>query len=865
MVQRNNCRSTCISRNDSTTGEPTDKRTRGETKNRTTGVTEVSDICTGDTMLRIRNPRSITSRSFEGHSFKTNRHRSKSETPIDATIGAVDAAQMLTSDVRFATTNDTNESSIEPVDGSLTGYVFAAPEVNIFDELSSSSSGPGFISAEHFISSLLRDEDTSSVSSNEASSTPGETCEGETSPECESCTTDRFDESTVSVAPYSQEDAVNIRPSDDIDRRPTGFNACHEVATLDAGTNTFPMTSPGSSCRDIHACNDIARKSEKRNIIRNRQVSSDEDVNDCDSDNCSDQLTPSSHSSGNALQGILEMARSCMASDSETDVAPLQQSHSDRSRHDEASRITHIDPTGGRGRAYVGARLKQTNGNRDRSAALFIGRCSSEPTLRSTAGRPSTMIASVGGSSSSCQNSRNSGFSASRNSCHAYRSEYAQTDKGTPNRSVDKLAENPFVYSATTSTESCLENDSTNSLSDDENPECLQLTQPADSFGDSVGAYDDWSSKRTWMLTVDEETIGTNSYESFEVYNDDDDTRQGFGQHHSYESLDMDRIATDFKQMLYLLPTMRESHNSRSFSDLNDSSTTHEAGSSRSTCDGVQCNDRGMSNGSSLTQLAVPNQPTRSETCIGSKDNTSCSIATLVNVSTCEVSDTASVSSATSSSDLFPGNDDDITLVECQNDACTTCDSSTLFETTTTFDDIHPVNITVQKNVSKYATGTDMDGGNTNRNNPAPDHSAPNISSDNDSSNIDTDLEQGKKRSKKHETKEGRVTAVSGDGTLKTQIVHNNTTPEDTPYGTHAHRSPKSKSRKIGMTQDVLPSEQSAYVVARYNQDMFYPVGPADTQVLLPRPTGDDQALMERGEGRHSGLQERNHQRGYYR
>ena len=396
--------------------------------------------------------------------------------------------------------------------------------------------------------------------------------------------------------------------------------------------------------------------------------------------------------------------------------------------------------------------------------------------------------------------------------------------------------------------------DSTNSLSEDDNPECLQLTQQADSFGDSVGAYDDWSIKRTWMLTVDEETTGTNSCDSFDVYNGDVDTRQGFGQH--------DRLATDFKQMLYLLPTM-DSHDSPCFSDLSDTSTTNVAGSSRSMGE-------------------------RSEPCLGSKDHTSCSIDTLVNVSTrnvashmpsmdnhtktrdqtYEVSGTANVSSPTSASNRWPGNDDAaVRCVECPNDAIITSENDIPFETTTASDDNHPVNFTVHMNVSTNATGTDKDGGNTNRNNPAPNLATTDNSSDYDSSNIDTDVERAKKLSKKQETTDARVTAVSGDGTLKTQGPHSNSTPEETPHRKHSHRSSKhrsskhrsskSESRRIRKTEDVLPEEQSAYVVARYNQDMFSPVGPADTQVLLPKPSHDEEALLERGEGRQ--------QRGYYR
>ena len=811
-------------------------------------------------------------------------YSSKSETSTDARIGSVDAAQMLTTDVLITTTNDTSESMIEPVGGSLTGYAIAAPEVDLFDELSSSSSGSGFISAEHFISSLLREEETSSVTSNDATSTLGDTFEVATSSECESSTTDGSDASTVSVATASQEDAINTRSSSDIDHRHTGFNDSHEVATFDTGTNTFAMTSPERSCRGINAYNDIARKFAKRNIIRNtvEQVSSVEDVNERERDNSSDQQTPSSHSSGSALQAILEMARSGMVSDSDPDFAPPKQSHSHGTIRDGTARNANRHPGDGRWRTYGGVRPKEAN-IISGIPAMLLGRCRSEPTLRSTAGRLSTTITGVGrssrssssssssnisnsssssnissSSSNSYQSSNNSGFSVSRNSRHAYPSESIQTDKGTPNRSTDKLAENGFLHSATTSCESCLVSDSTNSLSEDDNPECLQLTQQADSFDDSAAAYDDWSIKRTWMLTVDKETTGTNSCDSFDVYNGDVDTRQGFRQ--------QDRLATDFKQMLYLLPTMCDSHDSPSFSDLSDTSTTHVAGSSRSMGE-------------------------RSEPCVGSNDNTSGSVDTLVNVSTrnvastmqstdnhtktrdhtCEVIGTANVSSPTSASNGWLGNDDGATVaaikcVECHNDASITFENDIPFETTTS-DDIYPVNITLHQNVSKNVTGTDKDGGNTNRNNPAPDLATTDNSSDYDSSNIDTDMERAKKRSKKQERTDARVTAVSDDGALKTQGPHSNSTPEETPHRKHSHRSSKhrsskhrsskSESRRTRKTEDVLPEEQSAYVVARYNQDMFSPVGPADTQVLLPRPSHDEEALLERGEVRQ--------QRGYYR
>ena len=246
IVQRNSEQSTCISRIDSTTEELTDKETRGEMTNQTTCLGGVSDICTGDTSQRIRNPRIIASRAFQSHSFKTNLYRSKSETSTDARIGSVDAAQMLITDVHITTTNDTSESMIEPVGGSLTGYAISAPEVDLFDELSSSPSGSGFISAEHFISSLLREEETSPVTSNDATSTLGDTFEVATSSECESSTTDGSDASTVSVATSSQEDAINTRSSSDIDHRHTGFNDSKKKL------KTIPFLSRSSNIRYWH-------------------------------------------------------------------------------------------------------------------------------------------------------------------------------------------------------------------------------------------------------------------------------------------------------------------------------------------------------------------------------------------------------------------------------------------------------------------------------------------------------------------------------------------------------------------------------------------------------------------------------------
>ena len=76
--------------------------------------------------------------------------------------------------------------STERVDGSDTGCTVDVPEV-VFDELSSSSSlyGLGFVGAEDFISQLLRDEETPSVTSSDDRSTTGDSCDVTTSSESE--------------------------------------------------------------------------------------------------------------------------------------------------------------------------------------------------------------------------------------------------------------------------------------------------------------------------------------------------------------------------------------------------------------------------------------------------------------------------------------------------------------------------------------------------------------------------------------------------------------------------------------------------------------------------------------------------------
>ena len=76
------------------------------------------------------------------------------------------------------------DCSTQRVDGSDTGCTVVTPEV-VLDELSSSSSlcGLGFVGAEDFISRLLRDEETFSVTSTDDSSTTEDNCDISTSSE----------------------------------------------------------------------------------------------------------------------------------------------------------------------------------------------------------------------------------------------------------------------------------------------------------------------------------------------------------------------------------------------------------------------------------------------------------------------------------------------------------------------------------------------------------------------------------------------------------------------------------------------------------------------------------------------------------
>ena len=84
------------------------------------------------------------------------------------------------------TLSDLGEYSPVPVGETESVCTFDVPE-RLCDELSSSSSlsGPGFVSAEDYISRILRDEETSSVTSNDDRSTTGESWDMMTSPESE--------------------------------------------------------------------------------------------------------------------------------------------------------------------------------------------------------------------------------------------------------------------------------------------------------------------------------------------------------------------------------------------------------------------------------------------------------------------------------------------------------------------------------------------------------------------------------------------------------------------------------------------------------------------------------------------------------
>ena len=85
-----------------------------------------------------------------------------------------------------STPSELGEGSPVPVGETESVCTFDVPEF-AWDELSSSSSlsGPGFVSAEDFISRILRDEETSSMTSSDDRSTSGDSWDIMTSPESE--------------------------------------------------------------------------------------------------------------------------------------------------------------------------------------------------------------------------------------------------------------------------------------------------------------------------------------------------------------------------------------------------------------------------------------------------------------------------------------------------------------------------------------------------------------------------------------------------------------------------------------------------------------------------------------------------------
>ena len=144
------------------------------------------------------------------------------------------------------------------------------------------------------------------------------------------------------------------------------------------------------------------------------------------------------------------------------------------------------------------------------------------------------------------------------------------------------------------SSQSCID-DSASSLSEDNNPECLQLTRPSNSVDDTLAAYDDWSSLNTWLLSVGEESAGTSSYESVDVYGGDVDTRQGVDGRRQYsDEMETNRsVTTDVRQRFHLLPSPCVSchdqtycHGTRSSVQLPSSSQGSDAN--------TRCYDRGV-------------------------------------------------------------------------------------------------------------------------------------------------------------------------------------------------------------------------------------------------------------------------------
>ena len=134
-------------------------------------------------------------------------------------------------------------------------------------------------------------------------------------------------------------------------------------------------------------------------------------------------------------------------------------------------------------------------------------------------------------------------------------------------------------HSTADSSQTCLD-DSASSLPEDNNPECLQLTRPSNSVDDMLAAYDDWSSLNTWLLSVGEEPAGTSSYESVDVYSGDVDKRRGVGglRQDCDETVETNRSATtDFRQRFHLLPSPSECDDTRSSVQLPSSSQSSDA------------------------------------------------------------------------------------------------------------------------------------------------------------------------------------------------------------------------------------------------------------------------------------------------
>ena len=561
----------------------------------------------------------------------------------------------------------------------------------------------------------------------------------------------------------------------------TGLNVSPKLTTVAAGSDALATTSPERSGLVIHACEGIACLCETHDIFDNNSVqgSSDDDVIGCQIDDSTDESTPSTHSSRNALQEILEMARHCIESDSDTEIAAITQCCSDRSINDgntrsaaSVSRDPSIHPltipamyVGHPADSWGRARLDDYDTGLARAKSgrltdLLLGRCRSEPTLRTLAARSfagvnassesATTCLRVGSSTSSCNScssrisSDNSSISSSdsassgssSNNGHGYSNGYAEPRNGlceTPKEGEEKVLWSASVYSAADSNELCLENDSmsslsennkprlendsASSLSEDNNPECLQLTQPGDSVDDTLGAYDDWSSMHTWLVTVDNDAIGTSSYESVDVYNDDSDTNQ-VGRHDSDQTVETYRPVSDFKQMLYLMPSIVDSRDYGSFGELSDSGcvSKHIPGSSRSIDEDAL----------GLSTLTIRSEPSRQ----GCNVDKTASIDNMISVSTPKVdTNTRCWDSNVLRPDVYRDRSPEPTgtcgsTAKVDTEASVPCPSvcdQAQWQASVRVCDISTTS-TFDTSVGNDAIETDKDGGNMNRNNPACDN-----------------------------------------------------------------------------------------------------------------------------------------------